>query len=649
MALKFGPVILILAAFFSIFIGLILHSISIDELKYREPQVKKFDPSIVIDDKPDDLLWFLQVTDTHFSYLGSSDRRIDFEEFADKYIDFIKPDVVLITGDITDARKGGGRLFDSDQQIEEWKAYQTAITKTDAVNKTVWLDVRGNHDNFNVYRPRDPKVLYRRYSVQGRLHERNYMKIVEKGGKNYTFIGIDEVQTPGLKIPFNFIGIVEDQDLAELQQFKHWSTGNNSQYNIWFAHYPTSSVASSHDRLRNMIDGPYLCGHYHTIGNWVTKMHSTQQTGYVEVELGDWKHNRRIRLSAIDHQLFSLADFEFRQLPIALLTNPKSAEHMMPKYEPVERILKSTHLRVIAFSNETITSVTISLDSTPPASMIPKTKNLYVLPWEPKDYLTGLHKAQINVTDEAGKSQVYTQTFSLDNSHEEFSLLARFLIRTYFKVGVMTLFFFVVSACTLPMIILRLIAFSRQDTDKKPYLKRSLFYNLHLLSCVDTLFWPIVMIPIWLAIGPNFVGYLVDDALGVSFVWGVLIDGKFVHTGITFNVGSIFLLIVHIPTMMLLTSQTRACYESILATNAPESILNWRIIMWLLVSGIQLFIGSILFGAYGCCAYLTSFPTFWTLILYAYCWYQCTKLSKTDFAKLTPKGAQVQEEQPLTE
>lgn len=649
MALRLGPAILVLLSFVAILLGVIFHAINIDELKFRSPEQKQFEPNVIIGDQLDNnLVWFLQVTDLHLSNRGNFERQTDFNEFAKTYVDIIQPDVVLVTGDITDGRIPN-TTFGTAQQLDEWMAYSGAVSRSGALSKTHWLDIRGNHDNFNVYRPKDPSTLYRQYSVMGKHHERNYMKIIEKGDKRYSFIAVDEVQTPGLKIPFNFIGIVKDEDLTELKHFKEQSLTNHSEYSVWFAHYPTSSIASPGEGLRNIIDGPYLCGHFHTIGNWVAKMHATQQPGYAEVELGDWKYNRRVRLAAIDHQLFSLVDVNFRQLPIALMTNPKPAEYSMPKFEPIGRIANSTHIRVVAFSNATIDKVEISIDGGQRQTMKLSKKPLYTLAWNPKEYSVGSHTADIYVSDKEGKSMKYSQKFSLDLSKEDFPAGARILLRVYFKSYVMAIFFFIVTVCTVPSLALRFVAYRHHESGLKRHYKGSLLYKFHILTNVDRIFWPLFVIPIWMAVGPHFVGRLVDEAIGACFVWGVLIDGSFIHTGITYNVGSIFILLIHVPITILLTYQVSNTYECLKTIGTRTSIVNVKLIGHLLLTALQLYMGYLLFSAYGLMSFLTSFPFVWCILIYAYCWYQCTLIERSDFSRFSgPEDEDNEEGQSFT-
>ena len=62
-------------------------------------------------------------------------------------MDAIKPSVVLATGDLTDAKTSDN--MGSAQQIKEWEIYRDILLESEVVNKTVWLDIRGNHGKNN--------------------------------------------------------------------------------------------------------------------------------------------------------------------------------------------------------------------------------------------------------------------------------------------------------------------------------------------------------------------------------------------------------------------------------------------------------------------------------------------------------------------
>jgi len=51
-----------------------------------------------------------------------------------------------ITGDLTD-----GKALDtmgSDQYVQEWESYKSVLEEAKVSERTVWLDIRGNHGNY---------------------------------------------------------------------------------------------------------------------------------------------------------------------------------------------------------------------------------------------------------------------------------------------------------------------------------------------------------------------------------------------------------------------------------------------------------------------------------------------------------------------
>lgn len=146
-----------------------------------------------------------------------------------------------------------------------------------------------------------PENYYRKYSVQGNEHKRSYMHQVRgNGGELYTFIAVDACLNPGPKRPFNFIGILTKNDTTSIDHLMQKTKESGGHYTVWFGHYPTSCVitmdAGDWD-LRRAIgkndDGMvYLCGHLHTLGGMVPHMYSLQKSGYLELELADWKTTR---------------------------------------------------------------------------------------------------------------------------------------------------------------------------------------------------------------------------------------------------------------------------------------------------------------------------------------------------------------------
>lgn len=74
---------------------------------------------------------------------------------------------------------------------------------------------------------------------------RSYLYTIESGGKKYSFLGADACLKPGLRRPFNFVGRFDEQELQRIIKLRRESS--NSDYVVWFGHYPTSSIANNND------------------------------------------------------------------------------------------------------------------------------------------------------------------------------------------------------------------------------------------------------------------------------------------------------------------------------------------------------------------------------------------------------------------
>ncbi|XP_043316220.1 transmembrane protein 62-like [Cervus canadensis] len=80
------------------------------------------------------------------------------------------------------------------------------------------------------------------------------------------------------------------EELLLLAKESRWSN-----HSIWFGHYTTSTVLSPSPGLRSIMSSAtaYLCGHLHTLGGLMPVLHTRHFQGTLELELGDWKDNRR--------------------------------------------------------------------------------------------------------------------------------------------------------------------------------------------------------------------------------------------------------------------------------------------------------------------------------------------------------------------
>lgn len=251
------------------------------------------------------------------------------------------------------------------------------------------------------------------------------------------FLGIDACPDPGLRRPFNFIGILDLQEQHNILKLKA-ETDTKADHIVWYGHYPTSCILSLDKdsqrlNLRQLIGSThgsqaYLCGHLHSMGGLVPNMYTKHKKGYLELELGDWKDNRMYRLAAIDHGHFSFVDQKHNHWPVVLVTNPKHARYTIPGREPLHLIPDSTHIRILAFSDVKIETVKISFDKQSWMDCRHTEGALYVCKWLPHLFGSGIHYVHVVVTDEHEKEAVVEHPFTLDGSLISFDITPRILL-----------------------------------------------------------------------------------------------------------------------------------------------------------------------------------------------------------------------------
>lgn len=194
-------------------------------------------------------------------------------------------------------------------------------------------------DNFNVPLSVADNTHFKRFSIQGPKHKRSYMELVkDPSGDLYSFIAVDASLEPGPKRPYNFIGVLTQDDSDQIQHLVDEARRAGANYTIWFGHYPTTCVVTKNKEnrsLRRIIKDhntslAYLCGHLHSLAGLVPKMYALQEESFLELEVADFKNHRRYRVAAIDHGLFSFVDVNHGTWPIVLITNPKHALFQIP-------------------------------------------------------------------------------------------------------------------------------------------------------------------------------------------------------------------------------------------------------------------------------------------------------------------------------
>ena len=229
----------------------------------------------------------------------------------------------------------------------------------------------------------------------------------------FSFIGIDSCMEPGLKRPFNFIGLLTEGEISNIDKMVAASKVN---YTVWFSHYPTSSILSpiGKPNIRKIVGNQpestvFLSGHYHTLGGWVKKMYTMHREGFLELELADFMKNRFYRMAVFDNGMFSFADFKHGTWPVSLITNPKNPMFNLKDDLDVQK--RSTHIRIVAYSLDKISTCRLRIDLEGFQNCQQVTENFFVVKWEPDNYRNGKHVIELLVGDEGGRSQVVSLSY----------------------------------------------------------------------------------------------------------------------------------------------------------------------------------------------------------------------------------------------
>ncbi|XP_031848051.1 transmembrane protein 62 [Nomia melanderi] len=589
----------------------------------------------------DHLIWFLQISDIHISIFRDPFRITELKEFCNVTVDVIKPAVVLASGDLTDAKAKD--KMGSGQILEEWQYYKQVLDDTEVSKRTLWLDVRGNHDNFNVVSLEAKNNYYSNYSIQGRKHPRSYMYTINIGSELYSFIAVDACLKPGPRRPFNFVGVLDDQEMKTIHGLVNRSQENNADFIVWFGHYPTSCILSQTSTgVRNIIGRDkesivYLCGHYHTLGGTVPNMYTLQQAGFLELELADWKDNRMYRVAAIDHGQFSFIDVKYREWPVILITNPKHALYMMPRKENLLSIVKSTHVRVLVFSIASLKDVEVQLDDGTWSKCEHVKGPLYTSKWNATEFMHGIHTIRVRVVDSDGRETIVFQPFSLDGSRLSFRILPRLILMSNVSSIFKSLFGTVLILLVVPLCLLRCLhILCEKKQMHRPRFRIKFFHSwlrkLWILSTVDRLCFPLVLYALYLIVGPWAIGEIIDNHTGVIFAWGTFVGNSYLPGAFTYAYGFFQLFSFHLPLTLILAHRVDKRLENL---NKPDYKSAFKIcFLWqhlpiTLLILMQASMAYFFWLAYGTLATMLCPLRTWSIFLAIMLWHQVNTMPQS--------------------
>ncbi|KAG2174354.1 hypothetical protein INT43_004377 [Umbelopsis isabellina] len=491
------------------------------------------DGSLEIGTEPDNIFYFVQISDLHISQFQSKGYTIHFLHFLKSILPAISPEFVVVTGDLTDAKDA--RRITSSQHVVEWEVYQKSLEEAGVSDG--WYDIRGNHDCFDVPQWSDSANMYKDHAVSGELLEKGqgvYEWELEKGSGRYQFVAFDACPKRGPSRPFNFFGYMPAKGMNHLANSIIGKEGDKSyNHTMVFAHYPTTTVAFGvSDKGYTYTDlakqfSVYFCGHMHKlIGGLGDELKGyNAKTHSLELELGDMKDHAMYRIVAVDHDLISFVDVELplpqipfstpeipkvvegkRLLPdkidmppVVLITNPKDARWILQYKEPVARIVQSRALRFLVFSGENdpkSLQVKITIDGIvhpypaqykgkgDPNGIAKGYMPLWISEWDPQNFDDREeHVLRITVTDSQGRKGVDESIFKVNGARIDINGGAgEWIIWTKFSFSLKLCCLVAISSILAILLIPKIYSDFTPPGTERQCARRPILQRIHHLS-----------------------------------------------------------------------------------------------------------------------------------------------------------------------
>ncbi|KAJ4461971.1 putative transmembrane protein 62 [Paratrimastix pyriformis] len=310
----------------------------------------------------DNLFWFVQVTDLSLSTTINNSRRSDFESFLATTLPSIKPELVLVTGDIVQSVNNEG---DTAVDLPAWRNYRDALINSGVLDPShpceFILDVQGEFDAFGMRFSPNGTTPFVEYASCGPYYRPNqtlatspytHKFVVQKPYGQYGFLGVDMYGSNPFWVTsprqLSDDGDIRPQARADVRAFLEADPVYNGS--ILYMH-PT--VPSVNMVTNSFFDGTVLPS---TRLNAILNGHLRKPNTYrhagraLELSLNAWrKPERWYRLAAFDHDLLSFTDVSYTTTEVVILiTNPKDARFLTAR-EPLHRMAQSTHVRALVF------------------------------------------------------------------------------------------------------------------------------------------------------------------------------------------------------------------------------------------------------------------------------------------------------------
>jgi len=282
----------------------------------------------------------------------------------------------------------------------------------------------------------------------------------------------------------------------------------------------------------------------------IDKYLSSTFSGTLELELGDWKENRRYRLLAVDNGILSFVDVDHANWPVVLITNPKNSNFLAPKVEKVENILASPFVRILAFSPSGISSVRVKLNNEDWKLCQNQSENIFINHWEPEQYSGATNVIRVEVVDGFGDTKEVVQNFVVDQEDIgklSYSLYARMILMSDPHSLLMFLWLTGFLLCSLPLFLARysvksleLLTGGTLAKNLQLVARHKLLYHIYMFTCIFVTF------------GPWHVGEILSGHIGFVFPWATVVRGTALPSFYNYVFSLVHLFFFHQPLLWAL-------------------------------------------------------------------------------------------------
>ncbi|XP_045615253.1 transmembrane protein 62 isoform X2 [Procambarus clarkii] len=500
------------------------------------------------------LVWLVQISDIHL-HMGAVEEVQHFQEFVDDAITIIKPAAVLVTGDLTNSKTYGVKLA---QLPQEWSIYQRSVKDRLALNNsTLWLDIAGNHDNFDEVK----QAHFKAHAVQvdfGKSRTAKATVIRSIHGQNITLLPLDASLKPGIRA-YNFLGYLPDEEFKDLLNAAQ-EARTKGNIVLFYGHYPTSTIVSSKDLRKLLAMGSaYLCGHLHTGFGFIDPMWTRHPNGLMEVELADWFHNHRYRIMSVDNGQVTWLDITHPSWPVVIV----SSVGRYPKGQASIRYI----VRLLVFTNEEISAVSVRVDDNlghwiackhKYGPLYTATVDVQTDSWEPHakedDFVKNL---QVLVGNSSGSKTLLRigmegAGFLRPQPSYFGSLILSIKLHDVFLVIYVT----GVGTCCLLLLLGKYQVRCDTVIPKRMVGASSSLGNNH------TVFVLLLTFLLYPSIGPWYIGHLAKDHFGAVFMWGIFIDSSMLPGELTYPDAFFLWITLQMPIFIVIFIKKMLSFDS---------------------------------------------------------------------------------------